>query len=115
MGERVPPWADPRFERMLDELVENDWEPTPPTDLEVQEAVLVGWPAPARPASPDQRRLLDVEELAELLQCSRSYAYVLLKTRQIRSLKVGKLTRIPLDAVSEFIDRKLREADERGD
>ena len=34
--------------------------------------------------------------------------------REIRSIKLGRLMRVPADALSEFIDRKLRYADRHG-
>jgi excisionase family DNA binding protein len=68
----------------------------------------------ATSTSTDGRRLLDIRQVAELLGCSRSYAYVLVTSGEIRSLKLGRLMRVPADAVSEFIDRKLREADRHG-
>jgi excisionase family DNA binding protein len=116
-------WLDPRWDAVLAQLLEEDAPTTePPLYLEMEEAAVseyIETPVPVRrqhtPSPPTtERRLLDIREVAELLGCSRSYVYVLLSSRQIRSLKVGKLTRVPLDAVSEFIDRKLREADGRG-
>jgi excisionase family DNA binding protein len=61
-----------------------------------------------------ERRLLDIRQVAELLGCSRSYAYVLVTSGEIRSIKLGRLMRVPVEAVSEFIDRKLREAELHG-
>lgn len=48
--------------------------------------------------------LLTVEELAEQLRIGRSSAYTLVKSRQIRSIRIGRTIRIPRNAVSEFIE-----------
>jgi len=47
--------------------------------------------------------LLTVEELAEQLRIGRSSAYTLVKSRQIRSIRIGRAIRILHNAVSEFI------------
>jgi excisionase family DNA binding protein len=123
VDEAVPMWLDPRCDAVFAQLLEEDAPATePPPYLEMHEAAVSEYTATPDPVrrqrtpspSTGERRLLDIREVAELLGCSRSYVYVLLRSAEIRSLKVGKLTRVPLDAVSEFIDRKLREADGRG-
>jgi excisionase family DNA binding protein len=44
-----------------------------------------------------------VEQVAEILQVSRDKVYYLLRTRQLRSIKIGKLRRITNQHISEFI------------
>jgi excisionase family DNA binding protein len=58
------------------------------------------------------RVLLTPEEVAEALHVGRCTVYDLIRTKQLQSFKIGKLRRIPVDAVYEFIKRL---ADENGD
>jgi excisionase family DNA binding protein len=58
------------------------------------------------------RVLLTPEEVAEALHVGRCTVYDLIRTNQLQSLKIGKLRRIPVDAVHEFVKRM---ADENGD
>jgi excisionase family DNA binding protein len=44
-----------------------------------------------------------VEQVAEILHISRDRVYFLLRTRQLRSLKIGKLRRITDEQLAEFI------------
>jgi excisionase family DNA binding protein len=44
-----------------------------------------------------------VEQVAEILHVSRDKVYYLLRTRQLRSIKIGKLRRITSQHISEFI------------
>jgi excisionase family DNA binding protein len=59
-----------------------------------------------------ERVLLTPEEVAEALHVGRCTVYDLIRTNQLQSFKIGKLRRIPVDAVREFIKRL---ADENGD
>ena len=59
-----------------------------------------------------ERVLLTPEEVAEALHVGRCTVYDLLRTNQLQSFKIGKLRRIPVDAVHEFIKRM---AEENGD
>ncbi len=59
-----------------------------------------------------ERVLLTPEEVAEALHVGRCTVYDLIRTNQLQSFKIGKLRRIPVDAVHEFIKRM---ADEDGD
>jgi len=58
------------------------------------------------------RVLLTPEEVAEALHVGRCTVYDLIRTNQIQSFKIGKLRRIPVDAVHDFIKRM---AEENGD
>jgi excisionase family DNA binding protein len=122
MGDTVPVWPGPEWDELLAEVLEqSDPETWPTSDWEMREAAAWGYSAVPEPASrrgastgAGERGLLDIRQVAELLGCSRSYAYVLVTTAEIRSIKLGRLMRVPAEAVSEFIDRKLREADRQG-
>ena len=56
-------------------------------------------------------KLLTVAEAAAICKCSRSYFYTkILAKGKIRSITLGgRLRRIPVAAVDEFIQRQLRE------
>jgi excisionase family DNA binding protein len=49
--------------------------------------------------------LLTVEETAELLHVGRDNVYYLLRTGQLRSIKIGKLRRIPRARIAELVAR----------
>jgi excisionase family DNA binding protein len=59
-----------------------------------------------------ERVLLSPEEVAEALHIGRCTVYDLIRTNQLQSFKIGKLRRIPVDAVHKFIKRM---AEENGD
>lgn len=54
----------------------------------------------------DDRLLLTVVEAARRLEISRSLLYELLATGEIQSIHVGRLRRIPADALSEYVSRQ---------
>ena len=56
-----------------------------------------------------ERVLLTPEEVAEALHVGRCTVYDLIRTNQLQSFKIGKLRRIPVDAVHEFAKRMLAE------
>ena len=55
--------------------------------------------------------LLTVEETADLLHIGRSKVFDLIRCRDLDSVKIGRLRRVPESAVHEFMVR-LREAGE---
>lgn len=55
------------------------------------------------------RVLLSVEAAAEQLSISRTRVYALIKTGDLVSLRVGRLRRVPADAITEFTARLLAE------
>ena len=59
-----------------------------------------------------ERVLVSPEEAAEALNVGRCTVYDLMRTGQLPSGKIGRLRRIPADAVREFAKRL---ADEQGD
>ena len=63
------------------------------------------WSAPREVVG--QRLLLTVSEAAKQLGIGRSLLYELLAEGQVESIHVGRLRRIPIDALADFIDRQL--------
>lgn len=57
------------------------------------------------------RRLHLVEEAAEALSLSRTMVYELIRTGELRSVKVGRARRVPADAIDEFVANLLAESD----
>lgn len=53
------------------------------------------------------RVLLSVEAAAEQLSISRTRVYALIKTGDLLSVRVGRLRRIPADALTQFTARLL--------
>ncbi len=51
----------------------------------------------------DHEELLTINEMRELLGVGKNTAYTLLKDGAIKSLRIGKLWRIPKKAVEEYI------------
>jgi excisionase family DNA binding protein len=62
--------------------------------------------------STERKLLLDVREVARALSCGRTHVYHLIATRELRAIKLGRLTRVPAEALEEFVARKVREAEE---
>jgi excisionase family DNA binding protein len=54
----------------------------------------------------DDRLLLTVVEAARRLEISRSLLYELIAVGEIQSIHVGRLRRIPADALTNFINRQ---------
>ena len=55
-----------------------------------------------------QRLLLTVSEAAQQLGIGRSLLYELLADGQVESIHVGRLRRIPTDALATYVDRQRR-------
>jgi excisionase family DNA binding protein len=53
--------------------------------------------------------LLSPEEAAERLGCRRSFLFTLLRTGEVRSIKLGRLRRIPVRALEDYIEQRLAE------
>ena len=49
--------------------------------------------------------LLTVEEAADRLGIGRTLAYALVKAGEIESIQIGRLRRVPADALPVFLDR----------
>jgi excisionase family DNA binding protein len=58
---------------------------------------------PARPAEVRHLQAYTVEQVAKMLHIGRDKVYYLLRTGQLRSLKIGKLRRITEQQLAEFI------------
>jgi excisionase family DNA binding protein len=54
--------------------------------------------------------LLDCEEAAAILHCTPRFIRKLVDTRQIDSIKVGRLVRIERAAVDQYVERNRRPA-----
>ena len=50
--------------------------------------------------------ILTVDEVCEILFISRNTCYDLLRTKKLHSFKVGRIWRIPLDSVKDFVGYK---------
>ena len=48
--------------------------------------------------------VLHVKELAEVLSISQNTAYALVRSGQIRSIRTGRIYRIPKDALIEYLN-----------
>jgi len=57
----------------------------------------------------DDARLLTVEEAARRLSLGRTTLYALLKDGQITSVRVGRLRRIPAEALDAYTARLISE------
>jgi excisionase family DNA binding protein len=54
--------------------------------------------------------LLTIDEAAEALACSRRSMYRLLAAGGITPIKIGSLTRIPVDAIHSYVQDQIRAA-----
>lgn len=54
------------------------------------------------------RVVLTVEEAAERLGVGRTLVYALVKSGEIESICIGRLRRIPCDALDDFVSRLRR-------
>ena len=62
------------------------------------------------PGPPDPvRTLLSVEAAATQLSIGRTTMYALLKTGAITSVRIGRLRRIPAEALTAYTDRLVAE------
>ncbi len=52
-----------------------------------------------------ERLVLTVEEAAERLGVGRTLLYALVRSGDIESIAIGRLRRIPIDALDEFVSR----------
>jgi excisionase family DNA binding protein len=59
----------------------------------------------------DEARLLTVEEAARRLSLGRTTVYALLRDGQIRSVRVGRLRRIPAEALDTYTARLIADQD----
>jgi excisionase family DNA binding protein len=52
-----------------------------------------------------EHEFLTVEDTAEILQIGRDKVYYLIRTGQLRSIKIGKLRRISRAWIADFVER----------
>jgi excisionase family DNA binding protein len=60
-------------------------------------------PTPATTRGGEQLQAYTVEQVAEMLHIGRDKIYYLLRTHQLRSIKIGKLRRITDRHLAEFV------------
>lgn len=51
-------------------------------------------------------KVIKVEDLVSILGIGRNMAYALVRSGQIRSVRIGRCYRIPLSAVDEYLRKK---------
>lgn len=56
-----------------------------------------------------ERILLTVEEAAERLRIGRTQMFALVKSKQVESILIGRLRRIPVDALNAYAARLLEQ------
>ncbi|MFF0146435.1 excisionase family DNA binding protein [Amycolatopsis sulphurea] len=56
-------------------------------------------------ATPKPHSLLTVEAAAKQLSIGRTTMYGLIKAKQITTIRVGHLRRVPLFAITEYVER----------
>ncbi|MGW0564147.1 helix-turn-helix domain-containing protein [Streptomyces sp. NPDC003016] len=54
--------------------------------------------------------VLTVPEVMRALRLSRFKVYDLIRSRELKSIKIGRCRRVPADALRAFIDHQLEEA-----
>lgn len=47
--------------------------------------------------------MISLDDLCEMLSIGKNTAYCLLKTNQIKAFKIGRIWKIPRDAVSQYV------------
>ncbi len=50
--------------------------------------------------------MISLDDLCEMLSIGKNTAYRLLKTNQIKAFKIGRIWKIPRDAVSQYVISK---------
>ena len=65
-------------------------------------------------SAPVERVLLTAEEVAEALHIGRTRVFALIAAREITSVKIGNLRRVPVDAVREYAARLIQLEREAG-
>lgn len=52
-------------------------------------------------------RLLDVNQVADVLGCGRTMVYTLFDRGELRQVKIGRLTRVPSSEVDRYLRRQM--------
>jgi excisionase family DNA binding protein len=55
--------------------------------------------------------LLTIDETAQALSIGRTLLYELLMRQQIASIKVGRVRRVPMAAIDDYVHRQLTNTD----
>ena len=58
-------------------------------------------------SSPPMKLLLTMDEAAQALDVCRSVVYVLVRERQIASIKIGRARRVPVSSLEAFIAQQV--------
>jgi excisionase family DNA binding protein len=102
---REPRMIDPYSEEAVDALLNDPWPDHPYLAAwEVREAATC-----ERPPTSPPTLLVDTREAARMLGCSRSLIYEFISAKELPTVKLGQLTRIPVTALEEFVARRLAE------
>ena len=100
----------------------NARKPKSPLTLELVTASSQHAPAPRRETQDTERQIVDitlraddrlllpVDEAARRLSIGRSLLYELLATGEIHSIHVGRLRRVPLSALTDFVNRQSNQS-----
>ncbi len=109
----VPEWLRPNWEETVKQVMEdwNSWgDPVdPPPELLEYRRMAEALEKPREVTLPGDRLVVDIPGAARMLGCGRTLIYELIRTRELRAVKIGRLTRIPTAAVRELVERKLAE------
>jgi excisionase family DNA binding protein len=57
-----------------------------------------------------QPLLLTVEDASKVLGVSRSKMYEMVAAGEVRSIKIGRMRRVPRKILDEYVERKINEA-----
>ena len=60
---------------------------------------------PGQPSQPEPRLMLTAEQAAERLGIGRTTMFALIKSGEIESVRIGRLRRVPADALTTYTDR----------
>jgi len=102
---------DEMCKRMFEEW--DTWTPCdpPPELLEYRRLAAELDAPPAAPVTPGDQLVVDIPHAARMLCCGRTLIYELIRTRQLRFVNIGRLTRIPTASLRELVECRLAEGD----
>jgi excisionase family DNA binding protein len=61
------------------------------------------------------KRLLSLSEAAETLGVSKSQLYVLIRRGEVRAMRLGKVLRVPTEAIDQLVADGMRRPDDHPD
>jgi excisionase family DNA binding protein len=94
-----------RLTLVADIQISGSLSPFTPGGAPAKAAIGLSGATRANGGSSHDHELLTVEETAEILHVGRDKIYYLLRTGQLRSIKIGKLRRVSRAWVAEFVER----------